>query len=238
MISSTRKHTVRMRQFFVLRHIVLRHNHQWNIDFSFHGSIALPWTDAYTYTMTNSMHLYSQYKIVECDTILFNPTESVSDQYGRVQLHILHIPRELIYFNVRFLSLNTWTTPFPRAEQNANAKPYCTAKRSFEITCLLKPNLAKKCTCTKIRSKGQMTPAIYSTNGIVWAIHWVMGCTILIGCIHTCNWTNYCDYNARNGSYNRPHNRNSWVNRRCDWTITVRLVKHWCYIQYYHLMFC
>ena len=103
------------------------------------------------------------------------------------------------------------------SRSEANAKTYvCTAKRSFEITCLLKPNLAKKYTCTKIRCKGQMTPAIYSTNGIVWAIRWVMGCTVPSGHLHTCNWTNYCDYNARNGSCNYPRNHNSWVNHMSD----------------------
>ena len=30
---------------------------------------------------------------------------------------------------------------------------------------------------------------------------------------------NYCHYHVRNGSRNRPRNRNSWVNHRRDWTI-------------------
>ena len=49
-----------------------------------------------------------------------------------------------------------------------------------------------------------------------------------------CDWSNYCDYNARNGSRNRVvlrkigklqiilRNRNSWVNLRCNWTIIQR----------------
>ena len=40
-------------------------------------------------------------------------------------------------------------------------------------------------------------------------------CTVLSCCIHTFSWSNFCDYNARNGS----GNRNSWVNRKCDGTI-------------------
>ena len=50
----------------------------------------------------------------------------------------------------------------------------------------------------------------------MWTDHWVPG-----GCIHTCNcgWSNYCDYNVKDGSNNHPHNRNGWVNRRCNWAI-------------------
>ena len=43
--------------------------------------------------------------------------------------------------------------------------------------------------------------------------HWVMGCTVLSRWIHACNWSNYCDYNVRNSSFNRPRNRNSEVSQ-------------------------
>ena len=46
-----------------------------------------------------------------------------------------------------------------------------------------------------------------------------MGCVVLNGCIPTCNYNH--DYNARNGQRNYPCNRNSWVNRRCDWTLST-----------------
>ena len=51
---------------------------------------------------------------------------------------------------------------------------------------------------------------MYSIIVIAWTNHWMV-----IECIHTCG-SNYCNYNARNGSCNR----NSSVNRRCDSTIT------------------
>ena len=43
--------------------------------------------------------------------------------------------------------------------------------------------------------------------------------TILNGHIHICDWSNYCDYNKRNGSSNDPHNRNSLINNWCEWTL-------------------
>ena len=43
-----------------------------------------------------------------------------------------------------------------------------------------------------------------------------MGCPVIRERIHTCNWSKYSDYNARNGS----RDRNGLVNLRCDWTIS------------------
>ena len=40
--------------------------------------------------------------------------------------------------------------------------------------------------------KGSSTPAIYSTIAIVWTNDWVMGCAVLSGRIHTCDFLNYC----------------------------------------------
>ena len=54
---------------------------------------------------------------------------------------------------------------------------------------------------------------------MAWTNHWLMVCTVLSTYIHTCDWSNYCNYNARNRSCNRPGNYNSWVNRGCGWTI-------------------
>ena len=72
------------------------------------------------------------------------------------------------------------------------------------------------------KGKGPTTPAIYLTIAIVWSNHWVISCTVLIGCIQTYDWSNYCDYNARNGSYNHLCNHNSWINRRCSWTMRFK----------------
>ena len=46
-----------------------------------------------------------------------------------------------------------------------------------------------------------------------------MCCTVLNSCIHTCNWSIYCNYNARKCLCNHPHNHNSWESFRCDCTI-------------------
>ena len=46
-----------------------------------------------------------------------------------------------------------------------------------------------------------------------------MRCTVLSEHINTCNWSNYCAYNARNCSHYHPCNRNSWESCRCHWTI-------------------
>ena len=74
--------------------------------------------------------------------------------------------------------------------------------------------------------KRPITPEIYSTIVITWTNHWVKGCTVLSGHSHTCDWSNFCDYNTRNGSHNHLHNLNSWVTFRCDWIITA------CYVSY------
>ena len=39
------------------------------------------------------------------------------------------------------------------------------------------------------------------------------------------NWPNY-NYNARNGSHNRPRNRNCSVNRKCDWTMIQKIIEN------------
>ena len=43
--------------------------------------------------------------------------------------------------------------------------------------------------------------------------HRAMGYTVLSRWIHACNWSNYCDYNVRNSSFNCPRNRNSEVSQ-------------------------
>ena len=52
-------------------------------------------------------------------------------------------------------------------------------------------------------------------------IHYVIGCTELSRCIDTCDWSKYYKYNARNDSSNCPHYRNSCVNCKCDWTLSM-----------------
>ena len=75
-----------------------------------------------------------------------------------------------------------------------------------------------------IDHNGSITPAIYSTIAIMGSNRWVIGCTVLSWHIHTCDWSNYCDYNFDyNGSLNRLLNRKSWINYKCDWTIWVHL---------------
>ena len=62
--------------------------------------------------------------------------------------------------------------------------------------------------------------AIYSTIAFAWANHLSNGFAVLSKGIHTRDFYNYCDYNAGNGSLNRPCTRNGWVNRRYGCTIT------------------
>ena len=48
-----------------------------------------------------------------------------------------------------------------------------------------------------------------------------MSCIVPSGCIHTCDWPNYCDYNAKNGSSNSSRNSSRLKNRRCELTLSL-----------------
>ena len=37
--------------------------------------------------------------------------------------------------------------------------------------------------------------------------------------LYNCDWFDYCDFNARNGSHNHPRNRKGLICCRCGWTI-------------------
>ena len=64
-----------------------------------------------------------------------------------------------------------------------------------------------------------------NSNLINRKCEWTLGSSHTCALLNHCDWSNYCDYNARNCSRIRLYKCNSWVNRRCDCTLNAQCKK-------------